>query len=55
MVRLVAAGQSNGAIARRMSLADKTVRNQVSGILTKTGLADRVQLALVARERGLLD
>ncbi len=55
MVRLVAKGHSNSAIAHRMSLADKTVRNQISGILTKTGAADRVQLVLVARDRGLVD
>jgi two-component system nitrate/nitrite response regulator NarL len=55
MVRLVARGHSNGDIARRMSLADKTVRNQISGILTKTGVADRVQLVLAARDRGLLE
>lgn len=55
IVRLVAAGRSNSAIARRLSLADKTVRNQVSAILTKVGAADRVHLALLARERGLLD
>ena len=55
MVRLVAKGYSNSAIAQRMSLADKTIRNQISGILAKTGAADRVQLVLVARDRGLVD
>lgn len=54
IVRLVAAGRSNPEIARRMSLADKTVRNQVSTVLARTGSADRVQLALLAREAGLL-
>lgn len=55
LVRLVAAGRSNADIARRMSLADKTVRNQVSSVLSRTGAADRVQLALMARETGLVD
>ena len=55
LVRLVAAGRSNAEIARRMSLADKTVRNQVSSVLSRTGASDRVQLALLARETGLLD
>lgn len=55
LVRLVAAGRSNAEIARRMSLADKTVRNQVSSILTRTGAADRVQLALLARDTRLVD
>lgn len=55
LVRLVAAGRSNAEIARRMSLADKTVRNQVSWILTRTGAADRVQLALLARDTRLVE
>ncbi|WP_068322662.1 response regulator transcription factor [Janibacter terrae] len=55
LVRLVAAGRSNAEIARRMSLADKTVRNQVSSVLSRTGAADRLQLALLARETGLVD
>ena len=55
LVRLVAAGRSNAEIARRMSLADKTVRNQVSSILTRTGAADRVQLALLARDTRLVE
>lgn len=54
LARLVATGQSNAEIARRMSLADKTVRNQVSAVLARTGAADRVQLALLARDSGLL-
>lgn len=55
LVRLVATGRSNPEIARRMSLADKTVRNQVSTVLARTGVTDRVQLALLARETGLVD
>ncbi|MGI8946997.1 MAG: response regulator [Ornithinimicrobium sp.] len=55
LVKLVAAGHSNAQIARRMSLADKTVRNQVSAIFDKTGAADRVALALLARDTGLVD
>lgn len=54
VVRLVAAGLTNAAIATRLHLAEKTIRNQVSAILDRTGAADRIQLALLAREVGLV-
>ena len=53
IVRMVADGLANAAIAGRLGLAEKTIRNQVSSILDKTGAHDRVQLALLAREAGL--
>lgn len=55
VVRLVAAGLTNAAVAARLALAEKTVRNQVSVILDKTGATDRVHLALLAREAGLVN
>jgi DNA-binding NarL/FixJ family response regulator len=39
----MAEGLSNGDIARRLHLGDKTVRNYVSVILTKLGAEDRAQ------------
>jgi len=54
IVRLIAQGQTNGSIAGRLNLAEKTIRNQVSAILDKTGVTDRIQLALLARDNGLL-
>ncbi|MDF1489610.1 response regulator [Tessaracoccus caeni] len=53
LVRLVASGAANAQIARRLSITDKTVRNQLSNVLVKVGAADRVQLALLARDHGL--
>jgi two-component system, NarL family, nitrate/nitrite response regulator NarL len=53
IVAQLAEGASNASIARRLGLAEKTVRNQVSTILTKIGAADRVQAALLARDHGL--
>lgn len=53
LVRELVAGRSNAEIARRLELAEKTVRNQVSLVTAKVGVADRVQLALLARDRGL--
>jgi DNA-binding NarL/FixJ family response regulator len=53
VLELVAEGQSNGVIAGRLSLSQKTVRNHVSNILTKLQVADRAQAIVRAREAGL--
>lgn len=50
---LVARGHDNAAIARRLVLSGKTVRNYVYGIVTKLGVADRSQLIVRARDAGL--
>jgi DNA-binding NarL/FixJ family response regulator len=55
VVSLLAEGHSNPEIARRLHLAPGTVRNYVSGILQKLGVADRTQAAIVALRRGLVD
>jgi DNA-binding NarL/FixJ family response regulator len=53
IVRLLGAGASNREIAQRLSLTDGTVKNYVSGLLGKTGLRDRTQLAVWAIRQGL--
>lgn len=50
---LMAAGQGNEAIARRLGLTLKTVRNYVSTIYAKLLVADRTQAVITAREAGL--
>jgi DNA-binding NarL/FixJ family response regulator len=50
---LVSRGLGNIAIARRLSLSDKTVRNQVSSVVAKLGVADRAEAIDVARRAGL--
>jgi DNA-binding NarL/FixJ family response regulator len=50
---LVAAGLSNAAIAQRLFLSDKTVRNVVSTVLAKTASRDRAAAVLLARGAGL--
>ncbi len=50
---LIAQGQSNTEIARRLALSAKTVANHVSNIFSKLQVADRAQAMLRAREAGL--
>lgn len=53
MLDLVAQGLGNQAIAARMHLAPKTVRNNVSSILQKVHAADRGEAIARARSLGL--
>jgi len=55
VVRLLGEGRSNSEIARQINVSEKTVRNRLSMIYSVLGVADRVQAALLAREKGLLD
>lgn len=45
---LVMDGATNGEIAARLSLAEKTVRNYVSNMLTKLGMRNRTEMAVYA-------
>ncbi len=50
---LIAAGKNNGQIASELYLAPKTVRNNVSAILSKLQATDRAEVIIRAREAGL--
>jgi DNA-binding NarL/FixJ family response regulator len=50
---LIAAGVRNPEIARRMSIAPKTVANHIAAIFTKLQVADRNQAIILARDAGL--
>jgi DNA-binding NarL/FixJ family response regulator len=50
---LIAAARPTADIAGALGLSAKTVSNNVSNILTKLGLTDRAQAAVVARDAGL--
>ena len=49
----IAAGKSNHAIARELTLAPKTISNRVSAVFAKLGVAHRSQAIVLAREAGL--
>lgn len=50
---LIAQGYRNAAIADRLYLSEKTVRNHVTNILSKLQVADRAEAIIRAREAGL--
>ncbi len=52
ILRLVAAGLSNGEIARRLVISPLTAKTHVSRILGKLGCRDRAQLVTLAYETG---
>lgn len=52
-VGLLASGRSGPQIADALNVTEKTIRNQMAGILAKLGVADRVQVALMARDAGI--
>lgn len=48
VLKLIARGYDNRAIAAELTLSEKTVKTHVSNILSKLGLADRTQAAIYA-------
>ena len=55
VLRLLAQGHTNAEIAERLYLTRGTVRNYVSAILTKLGVEDRTQAAILAVRHGLVE
>ena len=54
ILRLMANGATNREIAAQLVLAEGTVKNHVTNILTKLGVADRTSAAMKAKELGLI-
>ena len=55
VLALIARGYANKRIAAALGISEKTVKNHVSQVLAKLGVADRTQAALHAQRAGLLD
>ncbi|OYW33346.1 MAG: DNA-binding response regulator [Methyloversatilis sp. 12-65-5] len=54
ILRGIARGDSNKQIARDLGIAETTVKIHVQHILRKLGVSSRVQVAVIAVERGLI-
>ncbi|NII55145.1 response regulator transcription factor [Luteibacter sp. SG786] len=55
VLRLVALGQGNRAIAASLLVSEETVKSRVRSIFAKLGADDRTHAVTLARERGFLD
>ena len=54
VVRLLATGMRNHEIARQLQLSESTVKVHVHNARRKLGVASRVELAIEARNKGLI-
>ena len=55
VLRLLAAGASNKAVAQRLTLSENTVKAHVSHIFTKLGVGSRTAAAAYAYEHGITE
>ena len=55
VLRLLARGDTNCEIANALHIEETTVKKHVSNMLKKTGLRNRVALAVAAHSAGLAD
>jgi DNA-binding NarL/FixJ family response regulator len=55
VLRLVAAGRSNGEIGDELFISRKTAGVHVTHILNKLGVSNRVEAAMAAARLGILD
>jgi two-component system, NarL family, nitrate/nitrite response regulator NarL len=53
LLGLLLAGTETRVIARRLDIAEKTVRNQLSTVYAKLGTTNKTAAVLLAREKGL--
>lgn len=55
VLELIAQGDNNSEIAKRLVISEKTVRNHITNIFSKLQVADRAQAIIKARDAGLAD
>jgi DNA-binding NarL/FixJ family response regulator len=55
VLRLIACGNSNKAIAAELSVTEETVKGHVGNILSKLGANDRTHAVTISLRRGIID
>jgi DNA-binding NarL/FixJ family response regulator len=55
VLRLIAMGNANKDIARKLSLSEETVKGNVKNILAKLGVHDRTHAVTTGLKRGIID
>jgi DNA-binding NarL/FixJ family response regulator len=55
VLRLIAAGNANKAIAGQLSVAEDTVKSHVTNILAKLGANDRTHAVTIGLKRGIIE
>jgi two-component system, NarL family, response regulator len=55
VLRLIAEGNANKAIAAHLLISEETVKGQVRNILSKLGANDRTQAAMIGLKRGIIE
>lgn len=55
VLELIARGDKNSAIAEKLVISEKTVRNHITNIFSKLQVADRAHAIIKARDAGLAD
>jgi DNA-binding NarL/FixJ family response regulator len=55
VLRLIAAGNANKEIAEKLSVSEETVKGQVRNVLSKLGVKDRTQAAMMGVKRGIIE
>jgi two-component system NarL family response regulator len=55
VLQLMASGESNKGIARKLQIEVGTVKSHMSAIMTKLGASSRTQAAGIAATRGLVE
>ena len=55
VLRLIATGNANKQIADKLCIAETTVKNHISSILSKLGANDRSHAVTIALQRGIIE
>jgi DNA-binding NarL/FixJ family response regulator len=55
VLSLIVAGYANKDIAREFAVSEETIKHHLTRMFDKVGVSNRLELAMVATERGILD